>query len=516
MLGHRTLTLEDYLLILKRRWWIIAIPAVILPIIAVAISYRLTPIYTSQTLVLIEQQKVPDSYVKPVVAEDIDSRLASMQEQILSRSRLQPIIERFNLASTKGSMDDRIDAVRKAITIKTIHSEISGSGGLPGFFISFEAGDPHTAQAVCREITSLFLTENLRSREQSAEGTTEFLKEQLNDAKSNLDSQDAKLAEFQRQNLGALPDDQSANMNMLSTLSTQLDAATQAISRLEQERSYREALLAQQGKDDLTVPATPGHPAQHVSSAQATPEQAAELQKLQDQEADLTSRYTADYPDVVAVKRSIQDLKNQIAHNASPTSTSSSGAPIRVEAPAVQQLRMQISAIDDSIQEKRKEQNQIQRQIGSYQGRLQQSPLVAAKYKELSRDYQTAQDFYNSLLAKMNQSQMATDLERQQEGEQFRVMDDANLPDEPTFPKRGVFAAGGFAAGLALGALIVALIEFRDKALRTERDVWAFTKLPTLGIITLGDNAAGLTAPQSKWFKRGPKAPDKPLVKVGG
>ena len=108
MLGHRPLVIEDYFAILKRRGWMILIPALLMPIIAVAITYKMTPIYTSQTLVLIEPQTVPDTYVKPIIAEDLDSRLASMKEQILSRSRLEPIIERFNLGSPGMDMDDKI------------------------------------------------------------------------------------------------------------------------------------------------------------------------------------------------------------------------------------------------------------------------------------------------------------------------------------------------------------------------------------------------------------------------
>lgn len=509
MLGHRTLNFEDYVTILKRRWWVIAIPAVILPILALAISYRLTPVYTSQTLVLIEQPKVPDSYVKPVIAEDLDSRLASMKEQILSRSRLEPIIKRYNLSSQSANMDDRVAATQKAIEIKPIRSEVQGTGGLPGFFISFKAGDAHTAQQVCREITSLFLTENLTAREKSAEGTTEFLTEQLNQAKANLDAQDAKLAAFQRENIGALPDDQAGNMNMLSTLSTQLDAATQAISRLEQEKSYREALLSQQSRDVTLVPdgASPkaGRPA-----AQATPEQATQLQQLENERTDLLTRYTPDHPDVIAINSKIRDLKKQIASNGA--AGPGGAAPVRVESAAVQQLRAQITSFDDAIQQKRREQGAIQRQIGMYQGRIQGSPLVAAKYKELTRDYQTAQEFHNSLLAKQQQSQMATNLERQQQGEQFRVMDDANLPDEPTFPKRSIFAAGGLAVGIVLGILITAFLEYRDKSLRTERDVWAFTKLPTLGIIALNGPSSASSA---GWIKKRLKPADQPLANVG-
>src|SRR6185312_8410981 len=130
MLGHRPLTPEDYLTILKRRWWVIAIPAVLLPIIGFGITYIVPPQYVSQALVLVEQQKVPESYVKPVVTEDLNGRLATMKEQIMSRTRLAPIIERRNLYGGKGmSMDDRIDLAKKSIGIKPIQSDISRTGG---------------------------------------------------------------------------------------------------------------------------------------------------------------------------------------------------------------------------------------------------------------------------------------------------------------------------------------------------------------------------------------------------
>src|ERR1700729_1566107 len=139
MLGHRALTLQDYGTILKRRWWIIALPAIVFPFIGYGLTYLVQPQYISQTLVLVEQQKVPESYVKAVVTEDLNGRLATMKEQILSRSRLQPIIERFNLfANAKLSMDDRIDLTRKNIGITPVQSEIARTNGLPGFFFSLK------------------------------------------------------------------------------------------------------------------------------------------------------------------------------------------------------------------------------------------------------------------------------------------------------------------------------------------------------------------------------------------
>ena len=153
MLGHREMTMQDYTGMLKRRFWLIAISALVFLVGGVGISRVLTPQYTSQTLVLIEQQKVPEDYVKPVVDEDLGARLASMKEQILSRSRIEPIIERFNLYGGKQiTMDDRVDMTRKAIGINPIQSS---ARGMPGFFISFKAQDARTAQQVCGEITSL-------------------------------------------------------------------------------------------------------------------------------------------------------------------------------------------------------------------------------------------------------------------------------------------------------------------------------------------------------------------------
>src|SRR5579875_1693491 len=130
MIGHRPLVPEDYFAILKRRWWILLLPLLILPIVSYSISYTIPPEYLSQTLVLVEGQKVPEGYVKPILSEDLDSQLATMKEQILSRSRLQPILENFNLFSNLHDMDDRIEMMRKNIDIKPIHSEIGR--GLPG------------------------------------------------------------------------------------------------------------------------------------------------------------------------------------------------------------------------------------------------------------------------------------------------------------------------------------------------------------------------------------------------
>src|SRR5215469_11900018 len=518
MLGHRTLNVDDYFAILRRRGWMIAVPAILLALIGFGLTFVVTPQYVSQTLILLEQQKVPDEYVKPVLEEDLTARLASMKEQILSRSRLEPIIERFNLygGGKKASLDDRIDQARKNIDIKPIPSEMARTGGLPGFYISFKDADAHTAQQVCGEIASLFVTANLNARAQSAEGTTDFLKSQLDAAKRNLDDQDAKLAAFQQKYMGRLPGEEQPNMNMLTSLNTQLDAATQALSRMEQDKSYMEALITQQ--QSMATPSV----SEKVGTLPNT--QQVELQTLLNEEADLSKRYTDNYPDVVAVRRRIKEVRAQIA--AAPPAPAPAAAPDikpsstpgHNDSLALGQLRAQLRSLDQGIQAKRHEQALIQNQVGVYQARISSSPQIQEEYKTLTRDYSTAQGFYDQLLKNFNQSKMATDLERRQQGEQFSVMDQPNLPDSPTFPKRAVFVGAGLMGGLVLGILFVAWREYRDTALRSERDVWAFTKLPTLGVISFSVEVMESSKP-SRWRfgkrRNETHAAGKPLVTGG-
>jgi polysaccharide chain length determinant protein (PEP-CTERM system associated) len=484
MLGHREMTIQDYLGAFRRRFWLIMSCALLCMGAGLVICFLLPPQYVSQTLVIVEQQKVPENYVKPVVTEDLNARLASMREQILSRSRLEPIIERFSLFSGNGiSMDDRVDATRKAIQISPIPA---GANKMPGFYISFRARNARTAQQVCSEITSLFLTESLHAREQSAEGTTAFLSQQVADAKRALDEQDAKLADFQRKYLGKLPGQEQSNLNTLQALTTRLDAATQSLNRLQQDETFMQAVISQQNADLQRENPTTG--------ATVETEQA-KLKSLIAQKQELENQYTPDHPDVQALSRKITDLQNEIAQNsAHPAPASKTAAGTRPEPPQLTQVRAQLRSVQQAIVAQKQEQARIAQQIAAYQDKIEASPMVEQEFKQITRDHETALQFYNNLLAKTNESSMATDLERRQQGEQFQVLDAANLPDEPVFPNRYLLAGGGFFLGLVVGMGIATALEYRDTSLRTERDIWTFTKLPTLATISYFEEIPGRAA----------------------
>jgi Uncharacterized protein involved in exopolysaccharide biosynthesis len=486
MLGHRELTMEDYTAILKRRAWLIASCAVVFLIIGVVVTFIIPPQYQSQTLILVEQPKVPEDYVKPVVAQDLGERLASMREQILSRSRLEPIIKRFSLYS-KGTltMDDRVALTQKAIGIKPIPA--GQSGGMPGFFVTFKASDRHLAQQVCGEITSLFVTENLNAREESAEGTTEFLKQQLAESKKSLDEQDARLAAFQQKYFGRLPDQAQTNSNTLQALTTQLDAVNQSLSRQQQNVTFLQAMVSQQTRDLQN--------AEPTAAAAVVDERRTELRALQQQRQVLLAQYTADHPDVIDINRKISDLQAQIASSA-PTA-----APtvVRPDTPQLQQLKAQLRAAQQAMEDAKTEQLRITQQVRTYESRIESSPQVEAEYKQITRDHETALEFYNSLLKKLNDSSMATALEQRQQGENFRMMDAPNLPDSPVFPNRVMFASGGLIGGIIFGLLLTGWFEYRDTSLRTERDIWAFTKLSTLAVISHIDGMPAQESMPSRW-----------------
>jgi len=474
MQSGRPLSFKDYVAIAKRRWLLILAPTVVVPLLCYSFSLTIPNRYTSQTGVLVEMPKVPDNYVKPVITQELSQRLATMQEQLLSRTRLQPIIERFGLYRKdqgRVPMEDLVERMRKDVAVTTIRND---NRALSAFYISFTAESPKLAQEVCTEITSLFMEENLRTRQQRAQSTTDFLSNQLGTAKRNLDDQDARLAQFKMRHIGQLPGQEQANISLLAGFNTQLDAATQALGNAQQEKAYAESLIAQR----VAASAEAG--------GGATPEKVdQQLSTLETHLVALESRYTPDHPDVVKTRREIAQMKATLSMNPDQAArTARVSEARRVHEPAdVQQLRAQLHTAERTIQERTAEQERLRRQIGLYEARVQSSPMVEEEFKKLTRDYQTALTFYNDLLTKKSQSEMATDLERSQEGEQFRVMDPAPLPESPSAPKRSLFALGGLVFGIVLGFGSAWGMEMRRDFIRTDEDVEFYLDLKTLAAV---------------------------------
>jgi polysaccharide chain length determinant protein (PEP-CTERM system associated) len=477
MIGHRQLTFDDYLAIFRRRKWTLLICVVVCTIAGYFVSLVVPKQYTSQTVILVQQPAVPESYVTDISSGDLKQRLTALQEQILSRSKLEAIINKLGLYSDErgtASMETLVARLQKKIKVTPVKPmPESNSTQLPGFVLMVSDRDRGRAQKICNEVSSLFLSENLRIKQEQAQGTTLFLTKTVEDAKKKLDDQDAKLAAFKSRYLGALPDDQQANLSILSGLNNQLQAANEALSRAQEDKTFAESMLAQQA----------------ASQSGGSTSLEKQLADMQSQLSVLQTKYTEEHPDVIRLKQNISDLKQKIAANEKNGVPANKADAAVVDTPEVQQLRAQVHQYDAIVKEKTAEQRDLQRQISMYQGRVQLSPNVEEQYKQLTRDYQAAMDSYNDLLKKRSDSAMESDINTQQQSAEFRVLDPPNLPDSPSFPNRLYFTLGGLGAGLALGLGAVVLGEARDKTLRTEDDVEFFLQLPTLANIPSVANA---------------------------
>ena len=478
---NRELTMDDYLAMLRRRMKVILIPALLAPLAGFFVSYAFPSKYTSQSLVLVEGQKVPQGIVQPVVTADLTERIATLQQQVLSQSRLQPMLERTGLAKPGQNVDDLIDNIRLSMTVEPVVTDLSQIGTtkpkpgqsspVPGFYVNYTASNAREAQQICNELTSLLLEENLKSREDVARGTTDFLSKQVEDTKHNLDDLDSKLAAFKKQYMGQLPGDEDNNLKILMGLNSQLDANTQSLSRAQQDKAYTESLLAQQ----VAAWKNSGS----ASNPQSLQQQ---LSQLQAQLIDLEARYTADLPDVIKTQADIAQVKKNLdeANNPSSTASTTPDKQSASEPAEIRQLRLQVHQYEDLIAQATRDQKKLQQEISMYQGRVALSPAIEEQYKQLARDYDNTQKVYQDLLADQSKSDLALKMEQQQQGEQMHLLNPASMPDLPSFPNRPLFAGGGLGAGLALGIGLALWLELRDKSIRTQADAESALELPML------------------------------------
>ena len=479
--------MDDYLAMLRRRLKVILIPALLAPLAGFLVSYVFPPKYTSQSTVLVEGQKVPDALVQSVITADFTQRIQTLSQQVLSPTRLRPVIQSLNLAKPDEEAK-LISDIQQNMSVEPVVTSMSaaasaagvagakkksGNAPVPGFNVNYTDSDATRAQKICNAMTSLIVDENLRSRAEVAQSTTDFLSRQVEDAKRAIDDQDAKLAAFKKQYMGQLPTDSDNNMRILMSLNSQLDATTQTLSRAQQDKAYTESMLAQQ--------TAAWKSAQSSSNPQTLQQQ---LSQLQAQLLDLQARYTSDHPDVIKTKADIAEVQKKLKEvNAAAATTStadSSEKASAAEPPEIRQLRLQIHQYQSVIAQATLDQKRLQSQIGVYQSRTSMSPNVEEQYKLLTRDDDNAQAFYKDLLAKKSSAALGTSMESQQEGEQMHILATASLPDSPSFPNRPLFAAGGLGAGLALGLVIAIFLEFSDKLIRTEKDAAAILDLPLL------------------------------------
>ncbi len=436
-------------------------------------SYAFPAKYTSQSLILVEGQKVPENIVQPVVSEDLTARVATLQQQALSQSRLQPVVERLYPNKNTEEVGETIDLIRANMTVEPVKTDLSqiesssgkekpGASPVPGFYVSYTASTAREAQQICNELTTLMVDENLKSIQAAATGTSEVLSRGIEDAKGRLDSLDSQAAAFKKQYVGQLPGDEENNLKILMELNSQLEANTQTLNRAQQDKSYTESMLAQQ----MTV----WKSSQSSNNRQTLQQQ---LIDLQGQLIDLQQRNADNQPDVIKVRADIEQVKKSIAE-INESSVKASDTPndkdFGSEPPEIRQLRMQVHQYVDLIAGATRDQKRLQQEIGQYQNRVSLSPAIEEQYKALTRDYDNDLRNYQDLLAKKSAADLTVIMNNLSVGERMFPLNPANLPDAPWFPNRWLFAVGGLGSGLGLGVGLVLWTKLRNKVVQVEEE----------------------------------------------
>ncbi|MGC2729664.1 MAG: XrtA system polysaccharide chain length determinant [Candidatus Sulfotelmatobacter sp.] len=469
--------LQRYLGIVRRRHMQFLIPLFLGWAIVWGASWVLPPRYLSSTLILVEQPTMPKDYVTPNVNDDLQQRMQSITQQILSRTRLLHIIDRLNLYAVQHSQrspDETVDRMRKDIDIDLVrdaHNQITA------FNVSYSSRDPRLAQQVTSELTNLFINENLEVRQQQSEDTTQFLESQLETARKTLSDQEEKIREFKGQHVGEMPGQLASNLQILSGLQSQLQNGEDALNTARQQRVYLQTLADQYRTLQGTSKSSDG------TTTVGLPALDQELDKLKAQLADLRSRYTDRHPDVRKVQEQIAEtekMRDQLvaslkasgeAQTGGPDTTVDSGNMDPAQAALLAQIQGQLKSNQVEITNREHSIATLKVKMDDYQARLNQEPVREQQLSDLTRGYEQSKANYDDLLKKKNESAMATSMELLQQGERFRVIDPPSLPSKPDFPNRLKFCGMGLGIGLALGVVVAGAFEMMDDRIYDEKEL---------------------------------------------
>jgi polysaccharide chain length determinant protein (PEP-CTERM system associated) len=488
-------TFDSLMQVAWRRKWLILLPAVLVGAIGVAIVASLPNLYRSETLILVVPQRVPESYVRSTVTARIEDRLQAISQQILSRTRLEQVVQDFNLyakeRADKQLMEDIVEKMRtRDIGIEIIKGD--------AFRVSYQAGDPRVAMRVTERLASLFIDESLRDREVLAEGTSQFIATQLDEARRQLVLTENKLQEYQRQHNGELPAQIESNMQGQHNAEMALQSLSEGLNRDRERRM----LLERQVVDIMESPDEKPAAAPTPAPAETTRTLAEELALAQQALLAVELKLRPEHPDVKKQRRTVEELQKRVdAQKLEGTLTARpTAAPVTLDATKRRRLtdaRAEMDNLDRQIQAKQAEANRLSGLISMYQARIEMTPVREAELAGLTRDYETLQNSYTSLLQKKEESQMSANLEKRQIGEQFKILDPARMPERPASPDRPRLYLIAVLAALVVGLGTAAAAEYFDRSLRTEADVRAALNLMVLATVPMMR-----TSTRSRWRMR--------------
>ncbi len=477
--------------ILRRRRALAVLPFLFVLAAAASLAFFLPGLWTAKALILVDRQQVPEAFVKPTVNNDVESQLLTLSQQILSRAQLLRIAQEYNLypdLRRSRTPEEIVEQMRRDIRIE-IQGDNERARRTPdsrtiAFSVSYSAPSPVIAQRVTNRLAALYVEENSRARERQAAGTSEFLETQLAEVRGRLQAQERKITDYKEKYLGELPEQREANTRTLERLQQQLQIAGDNNRRAEERRQLLTRTLADidQSVDLPTTGATAGP---NPTPAEAA---AARLSLMRQELAEMKTRYSDKYPDVIALKQQIAVAEAETAALAKKQRPAAVTVAKRTgkEPPQnayVQSLMSQLDQATVEAKATREEIANLGRQMTVYQRHLENTPKREQELNLITRDYETTRELFRSLLAKRGEAEIAADLEQRQKGENFRIIDPAALPERPTGPNRLRLLLVGLVLGLAASGIAVVVSEQIDTSYRTVEELRASVPAPVLSTI---------------------------------
>jgi polysaccharide chain length determinant protein (PEP-CTERM system associated) len=447
------------------------------------IAKRVPEVYRSETLIMVVPQRVPDSYVKSTVTATVEDRLPSISDQILSRSRLERIINDFDLyreLRATAPMEDIIRRMRDDVGSPQIQR------GEQSFRISYVSKDPQVAQKVAARLASLFIDENTNDRESLAASTNVFLEAQLEESKQLLLESERKLEIYSRAHAGELPSQLAGNLQSIQSAQLQLQSVSESLNRARERRLLVERQLVDAKTSPILSAAASG--GQGDQSINMSPAQ--RLEAAKSALATLKLRYKPDWPDVRNMERNVRELEQRVQEEASRPPESTANRVMTLDEQArqkkIRDLQADLEVIDHQLATGEQDEQRLRASIADYRRKVDAVPTRESELVELTRDYDIQKKTYDELLTKLGNSKLAVDLERRQIGEQFRVLDLASLPERPANQtKRLAYIFGGAVAGFMFGVLLVGLLEFTNSSFSREEEIARVLTLPVLALVPM-------------------------------
>ena len=466
------LTLHDYLSILKRRGLLMVATFGGVFAIAAAVAVALPPVYQSTGTIMVESQQIPTDLIAATVTSFADERIEVIRQRVMTRDNLLVIANRYNLygdATNRLTPTQTVETMRASISVQQVNANIQNrQRATIAFRVSFEHHRPDLAQRVTNELVTLFLNENVRVRTERAAQTTEFLTQEADKLRAELESLETEMANYKLQHGGALAENVAMSMNSLQRLEAELRNAERDLRTSQDELRSLEIELA-------SARAGVGLPQVVTAQPTAADAQRAELERARAELARVTATYTDNHPDVRAARRKVESLEQTVADLPAAPTASADAAIRSPQDLAVARIESRMEAVRSQMQVLERQRSALSGRIGQLEGQLLRAPQVERGMSTLSRDLDTTRRKYEEIIAKVRTAQVAESLEDDQKAERFSLLEPPLTPEQPIKPDRKKMIALGFFLAMASSGGLAALLEMLYGRVRGVEAVTAIT-----------------------------------------